>query len=108
MQNTERLVGIIAMTVIVAAVLPHRANAAVSAPGTIGFTQANYDVHENQGYATLTIHRTDTSVEAWIRYGVRQASATNGSTSTWCPIRWLTLCPARPTIPSAYTSTTGG
>ena len=77
-QNVERLVSIIAMTVIVAAVLPHLANAAVSAPGTIAFTQANYDVHENQGYATLTIHRTDTSVEAWIRYGVRQASATNG------------------------------
>ena len=57
--------------------LARRASAAALAPGTIAFAQANYTVHENQGYATITIHRSDASVEAWIRYGVRQASATN-------------------------------
>jgi hypothetical protein len=78
MQNVVRLVGVIAAVIAVAALLPQGGRAAVSAPGTVAFTQANYNVHENQGYATLTIHRSDTSVEGWIRYGVRQASATNG------------------------------
>ena len=59
--------------------LAHRATAtaAASAPGTIAFSQADYTVHENQGYATITIHRSDASAEAWIGYGVRQANATN-------------------------------
>jgi endoglucanase len=78
-QRAWRVVVIAAMTAAMALVLlPHRAKAAASVNGTIAFTQANYSVHENQGYATLTIHRSDTSVEAWIRYGVRQANATNG------------------------------
>jgi endoglucanase len=64
------------MTAGAFAALAHRAIAA-SAPGTIAFSQTNYDVHENQGYATIDIHRSDTSVEAWIRYGVRQNNATN-------------------------------
>ena len=51
---------------------------AASAPGRVSFTQSNYVVHENVGYATITIHRTDASVDEWIGYGVRQANATNG------------------------------
>src|SRR5690348_17076369 len=47
-------------------------------PGRVSFSHSAYWAHENQGYVNITIRRSNPTVEEWIRYGVRQASALNG------------------------------
>jgi endoglucanase len=80
MRKSRRLLTFIAASALsLASALGTGVAAADQQPGSVQWSTGGYDVHENQGYATLTITRThaDTGDE-WVRYGVRQASAMNG------------------------------
>lgn len=50
----------------------------VTPAGSISFSQSSYTAHENQGYLTIAIRRTNPRGDEWVRYGVRQGSALNG------------------------------
>ena len=73
---TKRLLLCIASTLVGLAV-PHAALGA-GASGVVRFDQAAYVAHENQGYLTISIRRTDPIGDEWVRYGVRNKSAEDG------------------------------
>jgi endoglucanase len=64
-------------------------------PGDVSFSQSEYVAHENQGFVTLTIHRTNAVPISWIRYGVRQASALNGRDFDVVPNSLATFLPGQ-------------
>jgi endoglucanase len=66
-----------------------------SLPGTISFSQSTYYAHENQGYLDITIKRTNASGIAWVRYGVRQATALNGQDFDVIPNSLATFLPGQ-------------
>ncbi len=67
----------------------------VHLPGRVYFTQSQYTGHENQGYVTLTIHRTNAVPTEWIRYGVRQGSALNHKDFNVIPNSLATFLPGQ-------------
>ncbi len=64
-------------------------------PGEVSFTQSSYVAHENQGYVTLTIHRTNAIPTEYIRYGVRQATALNHKDFDVIPNSLATFLPGQ-------------
>ena len=46
--------------------------------GNVSFSQDTYVAHENQGYLTITINRTQTGRAGWIYYGVHRQDAQPG------------------------------
>lgn len=67
----------------------------LSLPGVISFSQRAYYAHENQGYVTVTIRRSDASAIGWVRYGVRQASAIDGQDFDAVPNSLATFLPGQ-------------
>ncbi len=64
-------------------------------PGEVRFSQSAYAAHENQGYLTITIRRTDATAIQWVRYGVRQATALNGRDFDAIPNTLATFLPGQ-------------
>ncbi len=54
------------------------ASVATDAPGTVALDQAAYTAHEDMGYLTITITRTDPTGTEFVRYGVKQQDAQSG------------------------------
>lgn len=70
---------LVVLVAVVAGLLVGGAPAgARSGYGRVSLDRWAYTAHENQGYLRITLRRTDTNGDEWVRYGVRQHTAENG------------------------------
>ncbi len=66
--------------------------------GSVALSSASYFAHEDQGYLTISIVRTDTSGTAYVRYGVKQDTALSGSDFEAVPNSTATFLPGQSTF----------
>ena len=59
-------------------VLHRYASQALKESGTVRLSQSAYVAHEDLGYLTITITRTDPTGTEYVRYGVKQQDGLSG------------------------------
>ncbi len=66
--------------------------------GSVALSSASYTAHEDQGYLTISIVRTDTATTGQVRYGVKQQTAQTGLDFDAVPNSCATFLPGQSTF----------
>ncbi len=63
--------------------------------GSVALSSSSYTAHEDQGYLTISIVRTDSSYTGYVGYGVKQQTAESGSDFDAVPNSTATFLPGQ-------------